>query len=255
MAGDEAPDNGAPATSPGLPAGRLQTYRHWFRARLRTYFFAGVLVTAPIAITIWLAWQIIEFFDQQVRALIPARYSPDLYVPLSIPGIGLVVFVVAMTLIGALTAGYLGARIVKLGERLLARMPVVRSIYGAVKQIFEAVLAQKSNAFRQVVLVEFPRKGMWSLGFVSGETQGEIRDAARSAGPDAAADELINVFIPTTPNPTSGYLMFVPRREAVVLSMTVEEGIKMVVSGGIVTPPDRRPRVAAEPVEPIAVSQ
>jgi uncharacterized membrane protein len=201
-------------------------------------------VTAPIAITVWLAWEIIEFFDRQVRAIIPAPYNPEQYLPFSIPGFGLVMFVVALTLIGALTAGFIGRQIVALGEGILARMPVVRSIYGAVKQIFETVLAQKSNAFRQVVLVEFPRRGMWSLGFVSGITEGEIQELTD--------DEVLNVFVPTTPNPTSGYLMFVPRRDVVVLSMTVEEGIKMVVSGGIVTPPDRRPKaIGAEDVPEI----
>ena len=235
MRGDNAPDGRETPVYPLPERGigpRLRSIRHFFRARLRTYFLAGILVTAPIAITLWLAWEIIEFFDRQVRAVIPAGYSPEYNFPFSIPGIGLLIFIVAMTLIGALTAGFVGRSVVDIGERLLARMPVVRSIYGAVKQIFEAVLAQKSNAFRQVVLVEFPRAGMWSLGFVSGVSHGEIQTVSD--------DEVVNVFVPTTPNPTSGYLMFVPRRDVVELSMTVEEGIKMVVSGGIVAPPDRR---------------
>lgn len=225
-----------PVLPPGGPgvAPRSQSLRNLFRARLRTYFLAGVLVTAPIATTLWLGWQIIEFFDRQVRALIPARYSMGSEFPFTIPGIGLVVFTAAMILVGMLTANFLGRRIVVIGEGILARMPVVRGVYGATKQIFEAIFAQKSNAFRQVVLVEFPRHGMWSLGFVSGAAGGEIQDVVDG--------ELVNVFVPTTPNPTSGYLMFVPRDQTVVLGMTVEEGIKLVVSGGIVTPPDRRRR-------------
>ena len=237
MYGDEGQDKRGRVVLPEEPGIRPQspTLRTLFRARLRTYFLAGVLVTAPIAITLWLGWQIIEFFDGQVRALIPARFSMGSQFPFTIPGIGLVIFIFGMILVGMLTANFLGRRIVILGESILARMPVVRSIYGATKQIFESVLAQKSNAFRQVVLVEFPRRGMWSLGFVSGVTGGEIQAVTD--------EELVNVFVPTTPNPTSGYLMFVPRRDVRVLSMTVEEGIKLVVSTGIVTPPDHRPKV------------
>lgn len=246
MDGDQPPDpRDKVVVSPRIGfRPRLSTVRSFFRARLRTYFFAGILVTAPIAITLWLGWQIIEFFDRQVRALIPARYSMGSEFPFTIPGIGLAIFIVAMIVIGMLTANLLGRRIVLLGEAILTHMPVVRSIYGATKQIFESVLAQKSDAFRQVVLVEFPRAGMWSLGFVSGVTGGEIQDITD--------DEVVNVFVPTTPNPTSGYLMFVPRREVVELTMTVEEGIKMVVSGGIVTPPDRRPK-PVRPVENAAI--
>ncbi len=211
----------------------MRAMRSLFGARLRAYFFTGVLVTAPGAITIWLAWEVIGFFDNQVRSLIPAQYDLTDFAPFRIPGFGLLLFIVAMMLIGAMTAGLIGRFIVATGERILASMPVVRSVYGATKQIFETVLAQKSDAFRQVVLIEYPRRGMWVLGFVSGVTEGEIQNLTD--------DEVLNVFLPTTPNPTSGYLLFVPRRDVIVLDMTVEEGIKMVVSGGIVTPPDRRP--------------
>ncbi|MFN4088641.1 MAG: DUF502 domain-containing protein [Alphaproteobacteria bacterium] len=213
---------------------RLRAFRTFFRARLRAYFFTGILITAPAAITIWLAWEVIRFFDHQVRRLIPARFDVTELAPFQIPGFGLLLFIIAMMLIGAFTANLAGRYVVALSERILASMPVVRSVYGAMKQIFETVLAQKSEAFRQVVLIEYPRRGMWALGFVSGVTEGEIQNLT--------ADEVLNVFLPTTPNPTSGYLLFVPRRDVIVLGMTVEEGIKMVVSGGIVTPPDRRPK-------------
>lgn len=202
-------------------------------ARLRAYFLAGVLVTAPLAITFYLAWMFISFVDSRVRPLIPPGYNPETYLPFSIPGIGLVIAVVALTLIGAVTAGYIGRLFVRLSERLLARMPVIRSVYGATKQIFETVLAQKSQAFREVVLIEYPRRGIWSLGFITGVTEGEVQELTE--------DEVLNVFVPTTPNPTSGFLLFVPRQDIVFLDMSVEEGVKMVVSGGIVTPPDRRP--------------
>ena len=131
-----------------------------------------------------------------------------------------------------MAAGAIGRIWIKTTEHLLARMPVIRSVYSATKQIFETVLRQQSTAFRQVVLFEYPRRGSWALGFITGKTLGEVQHLT--------SDEVVNVFLPTTPNPTSGYLLFIPRRELIVLSMTVEEGIKMVVSGGIVTPEDRR---------------
>lgn len=207
-----------------------------FLARLRNYFFAGLLVTAPITITLWIAWEVVVFFDGWLQGMLPPSYNPNLYLPFSVPGIGLLVFLVVLTMIGALAAGLIGRSIVHIGERLLARMPVIRGIYGALKQIFETVLAKKSGAFRQVVLFEYPRRGVWCMGFVSGKTEGEIQNLTE--------DEVLNVFLPTTPNPTSGFLLFVPRQDLIFLGMTVEEGVKMVVSGGIVTPPDRRPDVA-----------
>lgn len=204
-----------------------------FTARLRAYFFAGVLVTAPLAITFWLVWQVIAWIDRSIKPLIPAHYNPETYLPFSVPGIGLIVALVFLTLVGALTAGFVGRLVIRMSERILARMPVVRSIYGATKQIFETVLAQSSRAFRDVVLVEYPRRGMWAIGFITGTTEGEIQELTE--------DVVVNVFLPTTPNPTSGFLLFVPKSDLIYLSMSVEEGIKMVVSGGIVTPPDRRP--------------
>lgn len=201
--------------------------------RLRAYFLAGILVTAPAAITFYIAWLLISFIDEQVTGLLPDRYSPFEYLPFSVPGLGLLMLIVFLILVGMLTAGFVGRFTVRMGENILARMPVIRSVYGAVKQIFETVLAQQSSAFRQVVLVEYPRRGIWAVGFVSGVTTGEVQNLT--------AEETVNVFLPTTPNPTSGFLLFVPRGDLVVLSMSVEEGIKMVVSGGIVTPPDRRP--------------
>lgn len=212
--------------------------------RLRAYFFAGILVTAPAAITFYVAWLFIGFIDKQVTSLLPGRYNPNEILPFSIPGLGLIILIVFLVMVGAFAAGFLGRFAVRTGENLLARMPVIRSVYGAVKQIFETVLATKSTAFRQVVLVEYPRRGIWAIGFVSGITEGEVQNLTE--------DELINVFLPTTPNPTSGFLLFVPRRDLVVLSMTVEEGIKMVVSGGIVTPVDPRP--AEERKVPILAS-
>lgn len=208
-------------------------------ARLRAYFFAGILITAPISITFYLAWIFISFVDQKVTPLIPAPYNPQQW---SVPGVGLLIIVVLLTLIGALTAGWAGRTIIRISDQILSQMPVIRSIYSATKQIFETVLAQKSNSFREVVLIEYPRRGIWSIAFVSGQTTGEI--------PAIADDEMLNVFVPTTPNPTSGFLLFVPRAETRRLDMTVEEAFKMVVSLGIITPDWAPPPPAAETIAP-----
>jgi uncharacterized membrane protein len=197
--------------------------------RLRAYFLAGILITAPVSITFYLAYLFISFVDARVTPLIPMRFNPETYLPFALPGLGLFVVVIGLTFIGAVTAGFFGRMVVRFYEGLLARMPVVRNIYSALKQIIETVLAQQSNAFRQAVLVEYPRRGIWAIGFLTGETKGEVQQ--RTDRP------MINVFLPTTPNPTSGFLLFVPYKDVIELDMTVEEAIKMVISGGIVTPP------------------
>ncbi|MGB2535049.1 MAG: DUF502 domain-containing protein [Candidatus Puniceispirillum sp.] len=196
--------------------------------RIRSWFFTGLVVTAPVLLTIYITWSAIEIIDGQVANLLP-RFAETAYS--EIPGIGLLVGFALITIIGALAAGFMGRWLIGFGESLLNRMPVVRSIYGATKQILETVVSAQSDAFREVVLVEYPRKGLWVIGFVTGNTKGEV---------DTVIDhDMVNVFIPTTPNPTSGFLLFCPKKEVEFLEMEVEEAVKMVVSGGIVTPPDR----------------
>ena len=211
--------------------------------RLRAYFLAGILVAAPIAITVYLASWFIELIDSRIRPLIPSAYNPENYLPFSIPGIGVVVMILALTLIGAFAAGYVGRLVLRAGEGVVAHTPVVRSVYSAVKQIVETVLANKSKAFREVVLIEYPRKGLWSLGFISGTAHPEIQKISGEA--------MVNVFIPCAP-PTAGYLVFVPRREVTVLDITVEEGLKMVLSAGIVTPPAKPPGTPMQEPERIS---
>jgi uncharacterized membrane protein len=208
------------------PPGRISLL-----ARLRAYFLAGVIVTAPIGITVLLVWQFVTFLDTQVGGLIPERYNPESYLPFSVPGLGLLMMLAFLTLVGFLAAGLAGRTLVHIGERLLSRMPVIRSVYSTLKQIFETVLAQSSRSFREVVLVEYPRRGIGAIGFVTGPTRGEVQMRSE--------EELVNVFLPTTPNPTSGFLLFVPKRDLVHLDMTIEEGIKLVISGGIVAPPSQ----------------
>jgi uncharacterized membrane protein len=196
--------------------------------RLRNYFLAGILITAPVSLTIYIAWLFINWVDQTVLPLVPPEYNPENYLPFSIPGIGLIIVLIVLTLIGAITAGLFGRLTRQLMESILNRLPIIRSIYSAIKQIVETVLANQSAAFRDCVLVEFPRSGAWTLGFVTGSTPAEVKE---SVGEDP-----VTIFVPTTPNPTSGYLIFVPKKDVKYLDMSVEDGIKLVVSGGIVAP-------------------
>jgi uncharacterized membrane protein len=203
------------------------TRKPGFFGRLRSWFFTGILVTAPVLLTVYITWAAIQLIDGQVVSLLPVLKDWN---GLQIPGVGLVVGVVLITLIGAVAAGFLGRWIIRLGESMLNRMPVVRTIYGASKQILETIISSQSDAFREVVLVEYPRKELWVIGFVTGGTKGEVRRLVDK--------DMVNVFVPTTPNPTSGFLLFCPRSEVIFMEMSVEEAVKLVVSGGIVTPPD-----------------
>jgi uncharacterized membrane protein len=228
--------------------------------RLRGYFLAGILVTMPLAVTFAVASWFIIFVDSKIVPMIPQAWNPDTYIKdhtgfeIGLPGLGVVVLMIAITLIGALTAGFIGRFVIRTGETVLARMPVIRSIYSAIKQILETVLQQQSQAFRQAVLIEYPRRGIWAIGFITGETEGEVQNMT--------TEEVVNVFLPTTPNPTSGFLLFVPRDDLVNLDMSVEEAVKMVISGGIVTPPDRReedlqavPQVSARTYEKLDIAR
>ena len=200
--------------------------------KLRSWFFTGLLVTAPVLLTLYITWLVVDVLDSQVVNLLPASWHEFsvLNVPIfgQIPGFGLLIGVIIITLIGAVAAGFLGRWIIKLGEKVLNKMPVVRSIYSAFKQILETVLASQSDAFRDVVLVQYPREGLWVIGFVTGVTKGEVQDSIPIT--------TVNVFVPTTPNPTSGFLLFCPKDDLIYLKMTVEQALKLVVSGGIVTP-------------------
>jgi uncharacterized membrane protein len=196
--------------------------------RLRAYIFAGILVTAPIAITAYIAWLAISFIDQMVTRLLPPPYNPNTYLPFTVPGLGVIIVIWALATIGWLAAGLLGRMFVRVSEAVVGRMPIVRSIYGAVKQIFETLLAARSTAFRQVVLVEFPRKGIWRYAFVTGTTPGKTQEVA--------PDGLVNVFIPNTPNVTAGFLALLPPSDIIEVDLTVEEALKLMVSGGIAIP-------------------
>lgn len=220
-----------------LPAPEIPASFHiGLMARIRAYLFAGILITAPISITFYIAWLVINFVDGQVGRMIPGDYNPNTYLPFSIPGLGLVVAITMLTLIGWVTAGLLGRLFLRVSEAILQRMPVVRSIYAWVKQIFETVFHERASPFREAVLIEFPRKGLWRIGFVTGKTPGTTQDIVPGG--------MLNVFLPGTPNAASGFLVLVPTEDIYRVDLTPEEALKLVVSAGIATPPER---VVAQP--------
>lgn len=194
-------------------------------ARLRAYLFGGILLIAPISITLYIAWIVVNFVDQWVARLLPPAYNPNHYLPFNIPGLGLVLVLIVLIFVGWLAAGMLGRFFLRASEGVLNRMPVVRSVYGAVKQIFETILAERANAFSKVVLVQFPREGMWRIGFVTGVIPGNVQDVAEGG--------VLNVFIPNSPNVTAGFLVLIPPKEIVHVDLTPEEALKLIVSGGI----------------------
>ena len=201
-------------------------------ARLRGYLIAGILVTAPISITVYLTYIFLTFVDTQVAKALPNGWREAFYADTTIiPGLGLIIAVAFFIVVGWVTRNFLGRLLVRITEYVVDRVPVINSLYGTIKQIFETVMASQSDSFRDVVMLEYPRKGVYAIGFVTGVTEGEVQRATKA--------ETINVFVPTTPNPTSGFLLFVPKKELIYLDMSVEEGVKLVVSGGIITPPDR----------------
>jgi len=199
-------------------------------ARLRNYFLTGLIIVGPVGITLYVLWWFINLVDAWVKPWIPEKYLPESYLPFTVPGVGLIFSISALIVIGAFTANLFGRTIVSYGEMMMDRMPVVRNVYRALKQIFETVLSQSNNSFRNVGLIEYPRKGLYAIVFVSTKTEGEI-DKKVFKG-----QSLLSVFLPTTPNPTSGYLLFLPEKDVVILDMSVEEGAKLVISAGLVVP-------------------
>ncbi len=200
--------------------------------RLRSYFLTGFIITAPLAITLYLVWTIVRWVDSWVKPYVPEAYNPDNYLPFPVPGVGLIVAIVLITLIGFLTANIVGRSVVGYGEKLLGRMPLVRNLYKGLKQIFNTVLSEKTNTFKKVGLVQYPRKGLWAIVFIATDAEGEVQDRLDAA----EAGDSIAVFLPTTPNPTSGFLLFVPKSDILVLDMSVEDAAKLVISAGLVTP-------------------
>ena len=211
-------------------------------ARLRTSFLTGIVVIAPVALTLWLIWSVIGWFDGFVLPFVPDAYRPEQILntifgydlKLNIRGVGVVVFLIFATLVGWLAKGLIGRSFIKYAENLVNRMPVVRSFYSGIKQIAETVFAQQERSFEKACMIEYPRKGIWAIGFISTTAKGEIAERNSSEGP------MVSVFVPTTPNPTSGFLLFFPKADIVELDMSIEDAAKLVISAGLVYPPTKK---------------
>ena len=202
-------------------------------SKFRRFFLTGLLVTAPIIITIYVTWLVITFIDVKVANLLPEYLDFRKALPFQIPGLGLVIVIFVITLIGAITPGLIGRNLLKLGEMILFRTPVIRTVYSSIKQIMETVMSTNSKSFKEVVLVEYPRKDIWVIAFVTSSVKGEINNKIKKS-------ELVSIFVPTTPNPTSGFLLFVAQKDLIYLDMPVEQAVKLVISGGIVSPKQKK---------------
>ena len=205
-----------------------KNYRKSLLNRVKRYFFGGVLITVPISVSIYIGLFLIRVVDKKVALLIPDFYNPNTYLPVEIPGIGLIVVLIGFIFIGMISAGMIGRFLTHLMEVFVLRTPIIKTVYSGLKQIIETMLSDKEQLFNKVVMVEYPRVNCWVIGFMISKTQGEAQLAFK--------EKMVNVFVPTTPNPTSGFLLVLPENDIKPLSMTVEEGLKMVISGGIITP-------------------
>lgn len=208
--------------------------------RFRGNFLTGLVVIAPVGLTIWLIWSVVGWIDGFVLPLVPLNYHPDRLiqdllgldpsVQINVRGIGVIIFLLFTVLVGVMAKGIIGRSFIRFAESLVERTPVVRSIYSGIKQISETIFAQSERSFETACLIEYPRKGIWAIGFISTDAKGEIADKSDGTGP------MVSVFLPTTPNPTSGFLLFVPKRDVIELDMGVEDAAKLVISAGLVYP-------------------
>jgi len=201
-----------------------------FGSRIRTYFLTGLVAAAPIAITAWLTWSFITWVDDLVRPLIPVVYRPETYLPVKVPGLGLIIAFVALTLLGFFTANLVGRKLMEAGETILDRMPIVRPLYKALKQVFETLFSSSGSSFRKVGLVQFPSPEMWSLVFLSQPAGSEISDRL------PREEEYVSVFMPCTPNPTTGFFFYVARSDIIELDLPVEAAAKLIMSAGLIQP-------------------
>jgi uncharacterized membrane protein len=183
----------------------------------------------PIFVTGYVIAFLIRAMDAVLK-YIPPKYLPETYINIYIPGLGLILVVIIILIVGLLTKSIIGGKIVRLGEHIVDRIPIVRIIYTGVKQLLEAFFMQKKDAFKRVALLEYPRRGIYVIGFITGESKGEVQTKTNK--------KMINVFVPTTPNPTSGFYILIPEDELTILNMTVEDAFKLIISGGIFTPPE-----------------
>ncbi|MEM9580625.1 MAG: DUF502 domain-containing protein [Pseudomonadota bacterium] len=204
-------------------------------SRSRANFLTGLVVIAPVGLTIWLIWSVVGWIDGFVLPLVPYNFQPERYIGINLRGVGVVIFLLFTVLVGWVAKGLIGRSLIRFAESLVERMPVVRSIYSGVKQIAETVFAQSERSFEKACLIEYPRKGIWAIGFISTTAKGEVAERA------ATSEGLMSIFVPTTPNPTSGFLLFFPKEDVIELDMSVEEAAKLVISAGLVYPNSKDP--------------
>ena len=210
----------------------------WLRGR----FFAGMVIAAPLAATFFILQFLINFIDSRVKPLLPPLLQPETYTNYAIPGFGVLVLVIALTILGAITANLIGRSLLAATDRILSRIPIVRNVYAALKQLTEVLANNQQASFDRCVMVEYPKKGSWCIAFVSSHAKGEIGSKLGTSK--------IGVFVPTTPNPTSGFLIYVEESETVELDMTVEEGAKMILTAGLVVPDYEGTTAEASVAEP-----
>lgn len=220
--------------------------------RARGNFLTGLVVIAPVGLTIWLIWSVVGWIDGFVLPLVPLKYHPDRLiqdllgldptVQINVRGIGVIIFLLFTMLIGFMAKGLIGRSFIRFAESLVERTPVVRSIYSGIKQISETIFAQNDRSFEKACLIQYPRKGIWAIGFISTEAKGEIATKAGASG------DVLSIFLPTTPNPTSGFLLFLPKSDVVELDMTVEDSAKLVISAGLVYPNAKALESGASPI-------
>ncbi len=219
---------------------------------LRSSFLTGLVVIAPVGLTIWLIWSVVGWVDGFVLPLVPDRYQPDKFIQtylgldpelqINVRGIGVVIFLIFTIFVGWLAKGYIGRSLIRWAESLVERTPIVRSIYNGIKQISETVFAQSERSFETACLIEYPRRGIWAIGFVSTTAKGEVSARAGQSG------DLLSIFVPTTPNPTSGFLLFFPKEDVIELDMSVEDAAKLVISAGLVYPNGKDAKEAVESI-------
>ena len=205
------------------------TRHHNFGAGIRTWFLTGLIVAGPLALTATIVWWFISLIDGWVKPFVPASWWPDHYLPIHLPGVGVILAFLGLTMLGFLTANLAGRSLLKLGERILDRMPVVRSIYKSLKQIFETVFSQTGTGFRRVGLVQYPQPGMWSIVFISAPPSSVVSDNLPSV-------EHMSVFLPCTPNPTTGFYFYLPASEVIEVPLTPDEAAKLIMSAGLIQP-------------------
>ena len=215
-------------------------HRTGFFGGLRSSFFTGIVVILPIGLTIWLIWTLMGWVDGFVLPLVPDTFNPEKYIGINLRGVGVIIFLIFTIIVGWIAKGLIGRSLILWGESIVHRMPVVRSIYSGAKQIAETVFAQTERSFEKACLVEYPRRGIWAIGFISTNAKGEVAETA------ATSSQLMSIFVPTTPNPTSGFLLFFPKDDVIELDMSVEDAAKLVISAGLVYP---NPKDPTKPVE------